>query len=231
MKISVILTSFNRPHWIMDSLKSIEQQTYQNFQLIVIDESDLFDIEKTLKQFMFPELVVKRFQVTPDVRRLENRLSVNCNLGLSLATGDLVCFLADDDYFYPDWFAAAANYFRTHPLSQAAFGKLVYSSDPKMTFPGLDDQSQVRFYKEPVKDPYNRLDHNQVIHRHFDPPFRWPVGAHTVGGPDAHYFRSISEKHLFHPIDQPACVKRIHPKGLMQSQSIYINGFMEGLRE
>jgi hypothetical protein len=28
-----------------------------------------------------------------------------------------------------------------------------------------------------------------------------------------------------------AAVKRIHPKGLMESQQIYINGFMEGLRE
>lgn len=231
MKISVILTSFNRPKWVKDSLRSIANQTYNDIQLIVIDESDQFDILETLKEFYFPNLVVRRFEVAPEVRRLTNRLSENCNLGLSLATGDLVCFLADDDYFYLDWFASAVAYFRAHPDRRAAFGKLVYSYEPAMQFPQAPDPAVVRFYHEPVFDPFGKLDHNQVMHRRFDPPFQWPVGAATVGGPDAHYFRAIAQQNVFWPIDALAAVKRIHRKGLMESQQIYLGGAMEGLRE
>ena len=230
MKVSCILTSFNRPTWVKDSLRSIENQTHPDIQLIVIDESDEFEILDTLKKFSFPELIVRRSEISPEIRRLENRLSVNCNTGLGLATGDLVCFLADDDYYYPQWFEKAVQHFEKHPDHQAAFGKLVYSYDRTMSFSPNPDPSVIRFYKDIVKDPYGKLDHNQVIHRNFKPHFRWPTSPLAIGA-DAHYFRDVSVTHPFHPIDAFACVKRLHKKGLLESQQIYINGFMEGLRE
>lgn len=234
MKVSCILTSFNRPKWVKDSLRSIANQTHKDVQLVVIDESDAFDVRETLKEFSFPDLVVRRFEVAPEVRRLTNRLSENCNLGLSLATGDLVTFLADDDYYFPGWFAAAAAYFGAHPEVKAAFGRLVYSYKPEMTFPFAPEELSpevVRFYKDAVYDPFGKLDHNQVMHRRFDPSYRWPTGAATVGGPDAHYFRAIARDHVFWPIPVLAAVKRIHRKGLMESQQIYLGGCLDGLRE
>lgn len=231
MKVSVILTSFNRPTWIRDSLRSIQEQTHRDIQLILIDESDQFEILDVLKEFRFADVVVRRSIVDPAVRRLENRLGINCNVGLGLATGDLVTFLADDDYYYPTWFAGAVSYFKRHLNVQAAFGKLVYSVKSEREYPLNPPASVIRFYGDVVKEPFGKLDHNQVIHRRFDPPFKWPTGAHTIGGPDAHYFREISQKHEFHPIPAFSVVKRLHKKGLMESQQIYLGGAMEGLRE
>lgn len=230
MKVSCILTSFNRPTWIRDSLRSIENQTHHDIQLIVIDESTEFDILEVLSEFSLPDVTVRRSEISPEIRRLENRLSVNCNTGLSLATGDLICFLADDDYYYPTWFEKAVEHFRKNPLHQAAFGKLVYSYDRYMGFSPNPDPSVIRFYKDVVKEPFGRLDHNQVIHRRFSPAFRWPTGTAALGG-DAFYFRDIAQQHSFHPIDAFACVKRLHKKGLLESQQIYLGGAMEGLRE
>lgn len=231
MKISCVLTSFNRPKWVKDSLRSLAEQTHQDFQLIVIDESDEFDVMQTLKGFKFNDVIVRHFSVKPEDRRLTNRLSENCNLGLKLATGDLVCFLADDDYYYPGWFAAASKFFEENVHVAAAFGRLVYSYWDDMIFQKEPEPAQVRFYKDVMSDPFGKLDHNQVVHRRFDPPFSWPEGPQTIGGPDAHYFRAIAEKYLFHPIDANACVKRIHSKGLMESQQIYLGGSLGGLRE
>ncbi len=231
MKISCILTSFNRPKWVRDALQSIANQTHEDIQLIVIDESDEFDIFKVMADFDFEDHAVRHISRTPLQRAQANCLSENCNLGLSLATGDLVTFLADDDYYYPTWFAAAAATFKANKLFQAGFGKLVYSYSPLMVFSPNPDPSVVRYYTDPLKDPFGKLDHNQVIHRRFDPPFRWPPGAATIGGPDAHYFREIAKEHVFHPIPAFAAVKRIHRKGLMESQQIYLGGGMEGLRE
>lgn len=234
MKVSCILTSFNRPLWVRDALKSVALQTHKDVELIVIDESDAFDILDAIVEVGFRdglELIVRRFEVDAAARRLENRLSINCNLGLSLATGDLVCFLADDDYYYPGWFAAAASWFEANPEKRAAFGKLVYSYDRFMGFNKNPDPSVVRYYHELVVNPFGKLDHNQVIHRRFDPPHPWPVQVSTIGGPDAWYFREIAKDNVFWPIDALACVKRLHKKGLMESQQIYLGGGMEGLRE
>jgi glycosyltransferase involved in cell wall biosynthesis len=231
MKVSCILTSFNRPVWIKDSLRSIKNQTHGDVQLIVIDESETFDIHKVVESFHFTDVIVKHFDVKPEERRLANRLSINCNLGLSLAAGELICFLADDDYFYPSWFGAAVQHFRKNPTTQAGFGRLVYSDSIRMVLPEDPAPSKVRWYREAVKDPMNKLDHNQVIHRRFDPPFRWPDGAATIGGPDGYYFREISDRCAFEPIDAFTAVKRLHKKGLMESQAIYLGGAMEGSRE
>lgn len=231
MKVSCILTSFNRPLWVQDALKSVALQTHQDVELIVIDESETFDIREVLRQFDFPSLVVRRFEVDAAVRRLENRLSINCNLGLNLATGDLICFLADDDYYYPGWFSAASAWFEANQEKRAAFGKLVYSYDRLMGFERNPDPSMIRYYPEPVFDPFGKLDHNQVMHRRFDPPCLWPVQVSTIGGPDAWYFREIAKNNVFWPIDALCCVKRLHKKGLMESQQIYLGGGMEGLRE
>lgn len=231
MKISVILTSFNRPKWIRDSLRSIADQTHQDFQLIVVDESDQLDIVGVLKEFSFKDVAVRHLDIKPEERRYTNRLSENCNLGLSLATGDLVCFLADDDYYFPGWFAAASAYFEANIHVAAAFGRLVYSYWEQMIFQKSPEPAQIRFYPDVVSDPSNRLDHNQVIHRRFSPPYEWPVGVCSLAGPDAAYFRAIAKDYLFHPIDANACVKRIHRKSLLESQQIYLGGGMEGLRE
>lgn len=232
MKVSVILTSYNRPTWVKDSLRSIQAQTHPDIELILIDESDEFDIHETLGHFKFKTPPIIRHTVTSQAQKsLENRLGINCNLGLSLATGDLVCFLADDDYFYPTWLSSAVSYFTRHPHVQAGFGKLVYSKKVGVEYPLQPPPSTVRFYGSALKDVFGKLDHNQVIHRRFIPPFQWPTGAHTIGGPDAYYFREISTHHEFHPVPAFAVVKRLHPKGLMESQQIYLGGAMEGLRE
>jgi spore maturation protein CgeD len=232
MKVSVILTSFNRPTWVRDSLRSIHAQTHRDLELIVIDESDEFDIHPVVEDFHFKIPVVVRHTVTtPEQKRLENRLGINCNLGLSLATGDLVTFLADDDYYYPTWLAGAVTYFQRHQHVQVGFGKLVYTTKTEIHYPLSPAPTNVRFYGHVVKDPFGKLDHNQVIHRKFNPAFAWPTGAATIGGPDAYYFREITQKHEFHPIPALAAVKRLHKKGLMESQQIYLGGAMEGLRE
>jgi spore maturation protein CgeD len=231
MKVSCILTSFNRPHWVEDAIASVATQTHRDIQLIVMDESEEFDILDVLGKFSLQDVILRRFKVSAADRRHSNRLSQNCNAGLALATGDLVSFLADDDYYYPGWFEKAVQFFEKNPGAQAGFGRLVYSYSPVRAYNRNPDPSTVRYYPGLVKDPAGRLDHNQVIHRRFDPPFKWPEAVGTLAGPDAAYFKEIAAEHPFHPIDAFSCVKRLHKKSLLESQSIYLGGGMEGLRE
>lgn len=231
MKISCILVSYNRPRWCRQAIKSIADQTHKDYQLIVIDESTVFDIHEAVKEFPLTEATVRKHHVLPEERKIQNRLSINLNIALQLVTGDLVCFLADDDYYYPTWFEHASAYFEAHPEIQAAYGKLVYSDSPEMVFTTEPAPVNIRYFKGPIKDPFDRLDHNQVMHRRFTPPFRWPETLGTVGGPDAYYFREVSKDHVFYAIDAWAAVKRVHHKNLQSSLNEYMSGAIDGIRE
>jgi len=217
LKISCILTSYNRPRMVRQALKSVFDQTYKNYELLIFDDSTAFKIMDVLSEFKFPSLQVHHADITAEERRARGRLGVNCNLGLHIAQGDLICFLCDDDYYYPQWFEHAASFFDTNSNldKRVGFGALSYSENQEMEFPihgfGI-------WHDYPISAPGNRLDHNQVMHRRFDPYFRWPEDFHSSVAPDASYFSTIAKAgHNFYPIPSYAVVKRKHSKNLQNT--------------
>jgi len=228
MLITCILTSFNRPTLVRQALQSVRAQTYQHFELLVFDDSSIFDIKPVVDSFGFGRVKVIHTDVTPQERAGTIRLSINCNKGLQMATGDLVCFLCDDDYFFPRWFEGAVNFFKStwvhRPYVEAAYGKLVYSHSMEMVYP----KNSVRFPGTPVERPACVLDHNQVIHKRFNPPLQWPEKSNP-GDPDAKYFSAIANSgRIFYPINDWAVVKRVHAKNL---QSTWVSEISKGKAE
>lgn len=228
MKVTCILTSYNRPTLVRQSIASIAAQTHQDYELIVVDESTVFDIEPVLAEFKLGSVTLIRQSVTAEQRKSQNRLSVNVNAALRVAKGDLVCFLADDDYYFLEWFERAVVYFRANPSIGAAYGKLVHSHSMEMVFPG---DGKTRFPGTTVSDPYCVLDHNQMIHRRIDPPVLWPEDISSLTAPDGLYGREVGKRWAFHPIDAFAAVKRLHGKNLQQNADKYRAGKLEETRE
>lgn len=217
LKISCVLTSYNRPRMIRQALKSISDQTYRNFELLVFDDSTCFNIMDAVSEFKFPSLQVHHAVISAEERRARGRLGLNCNHGLYLAQGEVVCFLCDDDYYFPEWFAHV-NAFFSHPNNQdknVVFGALCYSKDMEMTFP---TQGLGIWIDRQVVEPANVLDHNQVAHRRFPTPFHWPEDFHSSVAPDATYFGAIARAgHIFFPTPAYAVVKRQHDKNLQKT--------------
>lgn len=228
MIVSCLLTSYNRPRWLRHALRSVQDQTHKDYELFVLDESTAFDVHEVIREFKFTRVHVHHFEVKPEERGAKTRLSVNINFAMPLVRGDLVCFLCDDDYYYPGWFESAVRYFEMNPNKHVGYGKLIYSSNPEMIFP---KHGRIRFYDGPIGDPYCRLDHNQVIHRTTVPRFAWPEDAASMGAPDGLYFQQLAKKHLFHPIEAFAVVKREHAKALQKEIDAIRGGTAEPLRE
>jgi spore maturation protein CgeD len=228
MKITCILASYNRPNWVRQAIRSVVQQTHKDYQLIVVDDSTIFDISEAVGDFQPSEVEVIHFDVSSEERRKGNRLSININAGLARANGQLVCYLGDDDFYYPNWFENASRFFKAHPSVHAAFGKLRYTRSRNMEYPKT---GEIRFFGAPIRDPYCRLDHNQIMHRPLSPPIPWNEGLQSVSAPDGIFMRAVGARHIFHPIHVCAAVKRMHDKNLQQSVPAYRAGKLEGPRE
>ena len=70
MKVSVILTSYNKPDFIERVLKSVVEQTYQHWELLIMDDGS----EQETIQKMQPYLVDKRIQLYSHQIHPANRL-------------------------------------------------------------------------------------------------------------------------------------------------------------
>jgi hypothetical protein len=98
-RVTVVVPTHNRPHLLPRTLASLADQTYDDFEVIVVNDGGI-DVADVVARYGGPRI------------RLVNHESnkgrcAACNTGIAEAAGDYVCFLADDDRYYPHHLATA----------------------------------------------------------------------------------------------------------------------------
>ena len=94
-KVSVILTFHDRPDMVKRAINHIILQTFQDFELILVDDCS----KKTLPldDIEFGNLVVTNIRNKINLGANQSRLK-----GLKISKGEYVCFHDDDDYWMPE---------------------------------------------------------------------------------------------------------------------------------
>lgn len=87
--ISVIIPTYNRTHLIERAIQSVLNQTYQDFEIIVVDDGSIDNTKEVLESFSD-----KRIRY---IRHEKNRGgAVARNTGIKIARGEYIGFLDDD---------------------------------------------------------------------------------------------------------------------------------------
>lgn len=94
-KVSVVIVTYNRPRFISLAIQSVLNQSYQNFELIVVDNG----IEKPAKNLV-ESFNDARIKYLPQVKN--TGCSGGKNVGIKNAIGEYVAFLDDDDVWLPE---------------------------------------------------------------------------------------------------------------------------------
>ncbi len=96
--VSAIITTHNRPTYLKKAAKSVADQTYDNLELIVIDDCSDEPAQQTLSDVDLDDLVNLR------VVRHETNNGANAarNTGIDTASGVYLAFLDDDDRWLPE---------------------------------------------------------------------------------------------------------------------------------
>lgn len=117
-KVSVIIPSRNRKKLLQRAVNSIEKQTYDNTEVVIIDDCSDSLIDKS-------DFDVKNIQV--HIVRNDKPLggAISRNIGLSKASGDYICFLDDDDIYYEEKIAVLAEYLELNSSVDGVFGQIV----------------------------------------------------------------------------------------------------------
>jgi glycosyltransferase involved in cell wall biosynthesis len=106
MKFSLVMATLGRYNEVALFLDSLSNQSYNNFELIIVDQNDDDKIEKLCLSYPINIRVIKS-----NVKGL----SVNRNLGLKYACGDIIAFPDDDCEYEADTLEKNARFFENNP--------------------------------------------------------------------------------------------------------------------
>ena len=96
-KISIIIPTYNRPDKLLTAVLSVINQTYQNYEIIIIDDGSIPKAEVFLKNNIEFDEKIRYFYQKNKGR------SVARNIGIEKSKGEFISFLDDDDELLPDF--------------------------------------------------------------------------------------------------------------------------------
>nr|WP_245363217.1 glycosyltransferase family 2 protein [Cohnella thailandensis] len=99
MEVSIIIPVFNRRDVIARALESLVNQTFTDFEVIVVDDGSTDESVEVIQQYCEADSRFKYFY------QRNKGVSVARNNGISRAKGDYLCFLDSDDYYEPTFLA------------------------------------------------------------------------------------------------------------------------------
>ena len=107
--VSVIMPTYNREKTIARAIRSVLEQTYQNLELIVVDDGSADNTEETVRNIPDSRLVYIK---SPD----NKGSSAARNIGIKMAKGKYIAFQDSDDEWFPEKLEKQMKVFKTAPL-------------------------------------------------------------------------------------------------------------------
>lgn len=119
--VSILMPAHYSQDFIARSVQSVCDQTYKNWELIIIAD-DLGDYENVLKEQGISDKRIKY----ASTRRKGGGPSNARNVGLDAANGDYIALLDSDDLFHPEKLERCVPLVITHPLVMAAYQEVLF---------------------------------------------------------------------------------------------------------
>jgi len=111
-KISVIMSSYNHDKYIAEAIDSVLRQTYENWELIIVDDGSSDRSLEIIKGYVNKHPDKIKFLIHPGHKNMG--LSLTYQLGIKNSTGGYIAFLESDDIWREDSLAVKIKPFGKH---------------------------------------------------------------------------------------------------------------------
>ncbi|MBI4680860.1 MAG: glycosyltransferase [Nitrospirae bacterium] len=126
--VSIVLPTYNGSRYLEQSIQSCRDQTYNNWELIIVDDSSTDDT---------PEIIARYSSIDERIRSIRHqrnsKLPKALNSGFSQANGVYLTWTSDDNCYRPSAIAEMIDYLETHQEND-----IVYTD-----FTAIDEKGQV----------------------------------------------------------------------------------------
>lgn len=114
-KVSVIVPVYNLEDYIERTINSLQNQTYQNLEIIIVDDGSSDSSLSIIERLAATDTrIIYRSQPNGGAAKARNT-------GLSLATGDYITFVDGDDMLSPNAISDNIGYFVDNKIDWVAF--------------------------------------------------------------------------------------------------------------
>ena len=138
--VSVVIPTHNRSFLLKRSIMSVISQSYPNIEIIVVDDHSEDETQKTVSSFADLRIIYIKSQ--------EKGRSHARNFGISIARGEFLAFLDDDDVYEKDKIKIQLDLARKYPNYSFFVGKSVLKDHHENV---IDDLGIQYFDSNPVR--------------------------------------------------------------------------------
>lgn len=242
MKVSVVITTYNRCEYVIEALRSVLTQTRPVHQAIVVCDGSTDGTALKLRE-NFPEVLVIE---QPNLGR-----SIARNTGVAHATGDWVGFLDDDDLWHQDKLKKSHEYAQKNKECGAINNHLWFFADSETgPFSGFglrrdfvaNDLEACHQRAEEIKVSSNKFDYLDICGNSYKLLLERNRGtlsgtlvrkdlfirsggfaAGEAYAEDWHFFLNISRLTEWHTIREPLGFQRLHSLQSTNNTEIAVN--------
>ena len=130
------MATFNRAHFIVETLQSIQSQTYKDWECLIIDDGGTDNTEEVILPILEQD---NRFQFLKRKEAYKKGLSGCRNYGLDLAKGEYVIFFDDDDIAHPQNLELCVLELKKNNISFCRYGRNTFIGDFSYNFDYLKE--------------------------------------------------------------------------------------------
>lgn len=103
--VSIVIPTFNVEKYIIETIESVLAQTYKHIELIVIDDGSTDNTSKLIESYGSKV----RF-----IRQENSGVCLARNRGITETTGELICLMDHDDYWFPEKISRQVEVMQQH---------------------------------------------------------------------------------------------------------------------
>ena len=132
MKVSILLPAYNAAQYLKETLDSIVNQIYRDFEVLLIDDGSTDGTQSIAKYFARIDNRVKYYKNEKNLGLIKT-----LNKGLSLASGEYIVRMDADDIMDADRLLKQIKYMESHPECFVCGGQMTYIGELRGNAPYL----------------------------------------------------------------------------------------------
>lgn len=148
-KITIIMATYNRAQFIVESLQSIINQTYMYWECLIIDDGGTDNTKQVIKDILEKD---SRFQFLKRPNIYKKGISGCRNYGIDNANGDYVIFFDDDDIVHPKNLELCLRVFQKEKVDFCVYEKQAFF-----------DGKKPMLFKEEGINKYRLISKNDIL--------------------------------------------------------------------